>query len=584
MKIKQEKSKAMLCKTAHYKAVAFDVFDTLLRRDVGVPSDLFRLLGEAFAAARCQAEEAARAKVKGEITLAQIYAQPMLEGTAPDAECALELRAVVADPELLRLSRACHARGQRVYAVSDMYLPCEQITSMLRRCGYDFLDGIFVSCEYGVQKRSGRLFRLFLQKTGLRSAEVVFIGDSLRADVAGAALAGITALHWTRGAEGASKPGESWQGRALTAFLQNRAQRQSTPQQALGFSVLGPLVTAFADWLYLQRSAAPERPLLFLARDMALVHRVYRARYPQDENTAYLQVSRRSLCPALLAGQNFVLLKDALPRQGLSGSQIAAYCGVVCPKGWETKRFDLKHPDEGESLDEFLGALPPSEEAKELAADYLRQLRVARGAFLADIGSGGTTQRILEALTGASLRGLYLACDERLHKTLPAERTAVFLFDGRSAPRTYWAGQPMLERLISQECGTVCGYRRGEQGVAAMLDEAIKGPAVTEYQRGALDFAAAWQGSVLAEMGIAPQDAIRLFMTLIDDPTPAEAGLLGNILVEDGGTWPLAAAASLWRPKKAAASFAEARWKVGFLRRLLPLPLPYGALYRALKQ
>ena len=50
--------------------------------------------------------------------------------------------------------------GKKVYAVSDMYLP-KKIEAMLQKCGLDFLDGVFVSCEYGVQKRSGKLFKLF---------------------------------------------------------------------------------------------------------------------------------------------------------------------------------------------------------------------------------------------------------------------------------------------------------------------------------------------------------------------------------------------------------------------------------------
>ena len=68
--------------------------------------------------------------------------------------------------------------GKRYMPVSDMYLPKEQIEAMLQKCGLDFLDGVFVSCEYRVQKRSGKLFKLFLQQTALRPAEVLFVGDS----------------------------------------------------------------------------------------------------------------------------------------------------------------------------------------------------------------------------------------------------------------------------------------------------------------------------------------------------------------------------------------------------------------------
>lgn len=52
---------------------------------------------------------------------------------------------------------------------------------MLRRCGYPCFDGGFVSCTYGVQKRSGRLFKRFLQETGLTARQLLFIGDSWRA-------------------------------------------------------------------------------------------------------------------------------------------------------------------------------------------------------------------------------------------------------------------------------------------------------------------------------------------------------------------------------------------------------------------
>ena len=41
---------------ARYDAVAFDVFDTLIKRDTAAPTNLFRLRGEAFYTARTRAE------------------------------------------------------------------------------------------------------------------------------------------------------------------------------------------------------------------------------------------------------------------------------------------------------------------------------------------------------------------------------------------------------------------------------------------------------------------------------------------------------------------------------------------------
>lgn len=167
-----------------YKAVAFDIFDTLLKRDCAHPADLFALMevthqaALGFAEARVAAEAENRQTLGREVTLAEIYAHPALRGTDPAAECAAELAMIAPNRPVAQAAAACHARGQKVYAVSDMYLPKEQIEAMLQKCGLDFLDGVFVSCEYRVQKRSGKLFKLFLQQTALRPAEVLFVGDS----------------------------------------------------------------------------------------------------------------------------------------------------------------------------------------------------------------------------------------------------------------------------------------------------------------------------------------------------------------------------------------------------------------------
>ncbi len=73
-------------------------------------------------------------------------------------------------------------QGKKLYYISDMYLPQTQIDAMLRRCGYPAFDGGLVSSTYGVQKRSGKLFRQFLHETELDTRRVLFIGDSWRAD------------------------------------------------------------------------------------------------------------------------------------------------------------------------------------------------------------------------------------------------------------------------------------------------------------------------------------------------------------------------------------------------------------------
>ena len=569
-------TKQICHKAAHFDAVAFDVFDTLIKRDVAVPTGLFRLMGDDFYAARIRAEREARAAQSREVTLAEIYARPCLARYDAAAECAAELAACAANKPVLDAVQTLKKQGKKLYYISDMYLPQTQIDAMLRRCGYPCFDGGFVSCTYGVQKRSGRLFKRFLQETGLTARQLLFIGDSWRADVAGAALAGITAWHLPT----PPAPADN-----AAAFVENRLPQQRSDGESLGFSVLGPLAAAFCQWLHARRAARPEARLYFLARDMYLMRDVYHTLYPQEE-TGYLQVSRRSLAPAFLAAGDWATVLAALPRQTLTGAQIAEYCGTTCPPELADRQLDLKQPDR-ETLHAFLRQLPRPDAADAVTA-YLSAQGIRSGDFLVDIGSGGTTQLLLERLLQFPLHGLQLSADDRLRSRFSAARTEVFLFDGAPAPRIYWAGQPLLERLLSQDVGATLSYTKTPVGFRVNTATQPAEPLVAELQRGVLYFAQEWKKSVLNGQAIEPQRAITPFLRLVESPTALQAKLLGDLTVEDGGIYPLAAPRSmgyyLTHPAAAGRDLGTARWKIGFLKRLAPLPLPYGKIYQKLKK
>lgn len=102
-----------------YKAVAFDIFDTLLKRDCARPADLFALMEVThqavlgFAGARVAAEAETRQTLGREVTLAEIYAHPALRGTDPAAECAAELAMIAPNRPVAQAAAACHAAGKR---------------------------------------------------------------------------------------------------------------------------------------------------------------------------------------------------------------------------------------------------------------------------------------------------------------------------------------------------------------------------------------------------------------------------------------------------------------------------------------
>ena len=70
-------------------------------------------------------------------------------------------------------------------------------------------------------------------------------------------------------------------------------------------------------------------------------------------------------------------------------------------------------------------------------------------------------------------------------------------------------------------------------------------------------------------------------------PRMEQAACFGDFVFEDGVRFRLAAPRTageyLRRPAALAKDFSAARWKVGFLKRLFRLPLPYDGFYALLK-
>ena len=254
-----------------------------------------------FAEARVAAEAETRQTLGREVTLAEIYAHPALRGTDPAAECAAELAMIAPNRPVAQAAAACHARGKRYNAVSDMYLPKEQIEAMLQKCGLDFLDGVFVSCEYGMQKRSGKLFKLFCSKLPCARRKSCLWGIApariCRGSAGGypllfAAAANPAAIH--------QNPGgcRRWCRNCHLAKLLPESKSQCCAGGRAAWPA-GGWLCHLAAWAARGYTGAK---LVFLARDMYLVRQVYQLLYPEEE-TFYLKASRQSLLPACYNAQ-----------------------------------------------------------------------------------------------------------------------------------------------------------------------------------------------------------------------------------------------------------------------------------------
>ena len=272
-----------------YEYITFDVFDTLIIRDVMDPSDVFTLsygkIGRYF---RIVAEIIARKHSQnGETSLKTIekYFHRSCE-----AELEKEKTICRANPEMLKVYKALKSQGKKLYAISDMYLSSEFITELLNEAGYDL--PVMVSCEEQCSKKGGFLFKRFLEQRGLKSHEVLHIGDNRVSDYEGAQKAGIAALLIARHTNRLSYAKYSRHNPELASFINHGINEIQDPVERIGYEIVGPIILGFCQWVHLKNEEFGFDKLFFLARDMRFSYEVYRHLY--EDNASYLCVSRIS--------------------------------------------------------------------------------------------------------------------------------------------------------------------------------------------------------------------------------------------------------------------------------------------------
>jgi HAD superfamily hydrolase (TIGR01549 family) len=195
-------------KVKGYQNISFDMFDTLIERNVILPTDIFFQAGksvlddgEKFREQRILAERKARAKHQSkEVTLDQIYLElgflydEQILNELKEKEISEELSNCNPRKDIVEVYRKLIKEGKNVFIVTDMYLPKDTLSMMLRKCSIDDYKDLLLSNEEEAGKRDGKLFEILLQRYDIQSQSLIHIGDDLKSDYLGAKKVGITSV------------------------------------------------------------------------------------------------------------------------------------------------------------------------------------------------------------------------------------------------------------------------------------------------------------------------------------------------------------------------------------------------------
>jgi FMN phosphatase YigB (HAD superfamily) len=324
--------------------VSFDVFDTVVARNVYHPQDLYSRIQKQladpgnsekycksiqhFPLNRIAAELKAREQLTGreEVTFDEIVAVLAEQcGLTPEsikaiAACEIEeeIKSVVPVEPLLSLVREMRQAGKQIVFVSDMYLPDNVIRKMLLRVGaLEAEDKLYVSGSIGKKKSTGSLFRYIWDDLGIRPNQMIHLGDYLLSDYLIPRLkCGIRSIPVRIARNNVYERlwGEacsclfcsSIAGASRAARVANTREGQIFAETVLyntGCNVVGPIITVFILWTLHQAVQAGIKRLYFLSRDgdiMLEIAREVAARCGIAIDLRYLYVSRTAVFPALL--------------------------------------------------------------------------------------------------------------------------------------------------------------------------------------------------------------------------------------------------------------------------------------------
>lgn len=602
------------------EVVCFDVFNTLLKQNTPNNSDIFTLVAELwqqkhaqplvdFKQHRLAAQQQARAKYGATYTLANVYEFLAVPPAVMDLEFQLVYQVQQANTPIQTLYNALRQAGKRIVIIADTNADKVTVASLLAQTGYIGYEKLYVSQEYGESFKNGRLFKKILQELALAPQQVLHVGDDWYHDYLASKEAHIRCYRIPKVVNNSYQPviKNDVILKTMQLFCNNTlAQYEFDSYQEFGYSVFGPVILGFSQWL--QHNVAADEKLFFLARDGFILQEAYQTLFP-NQVTSYLHVSRQAL--------QVPLLKDALSIEEVleiinlptefTANQFLAACGL----GFKTQIMDsdIKYRNEPQFYQHLeqlyqqhqTAIIANAQEEFMYLAQYLKAMNFTGKVAIIDIGWHGNKQRALQQfchMAGISVEitGYYFGLAK---STNPSLKARGFWFDQLAQPTALNLAQSVhgiIEFLFSANHGSTRHYRQLNGEVVPVLAHyeftgshslVIQGQLLKTIRQAALQFVADFGTSNLQSIiELTPQQAMKLFELKTFKPDKEFMRRFGHFefidrnvkyLVMPKGNWYY-----VFHPAKFKYDFFNSRWPIGFLKRIFKLPINYLAVYERL--
>lgn len=620
--------------------ISFDIFDTLIKRSVARPKDIFLIMEKCsgrrdipdnFAEKRVAAAESANARYARPTTIREIYAE--LEAEYGEivyewmkSEIDIEIRGCHPNLPCTELFDKFLASKKKIILISDMYLPLDVLMLMLEKCNIRGYDKIYVSCENGARKRDGTLFKKVLSELEILPQQLLHIGDNMRADVIIPLAMGIRVKPVANRQKMLCKkpkklPLESeFAFRTLNAVVQNCGYPLTSAERQ-GCSIFGPLLYGFVRWLAARLQEDEINDVYFMSRDGYMMKKAFDALNLEGFQTHYLYCSRRAYTVPMYGKHSEfedtleyfkhlerMTLREYLIRLGLIPEvyiQKAEKFGLNMDYVFEKRSFFSSC-----KVQKFYCSIRNDVIENALVeynslAEYIRSLHMANKIAVVDIGYVGTMQHALEQVISecsldVSVSGYYFWLSDRARtdtlrmsgylNTIPGGKEYIEKL-GRFIPimeAQFLAPHGSVKRFVMNDGlpqPELCDFEYSSGDDSYSYEYFF----ISDYQNGAMQFVKYMADKFLSDPLSGNINATLFNLCKVGlSPTLAEARFWGDFhrlsMVLRFLAKPKSLLSYLVCPQQLAKDFVVCTWKIGFMKRLLKLPLPYDRIYDSLKK
>lgn len=608
------------------KIYSFDIYDTLIKRNISNPSDVFDLVEKEFnkinidsqimnfKEKRIIAERKCRENSSKEISINEIYDELSKIYNSQDAsklkeiEMKLEYDITVKndDPYIINLYEKAKKEG-RIIITSDMYLPYDLITSILEKCEIKDYEKLYLSSTIGCKKSNGTLFEYILDDLSVEPSLICHIGDNKNSDYMQPKSKNIEAIRYIEKNRIIKHDNINYN--VFENFINNYTDNNNDYFYNYGFKFFGPLLYNFSKWIDQELKKEKIEKVFFLARDGKIMKEAflkYKKNNDEYKNITYMYASRRaiivpSFCEyssinEILGSINLpklIHLDDLLKRLGLDSydaNEITNKYSLKLDKEYVTKELI-------ENNKEFLDELYPivvnnSKIEKKNMLKYLKNIEFNNKVAIIDIGWFGNMQVALSKNTDANIYGYYFGL--RPNKKNGIKTKGCYFDKNINEKYNYrqFSLNSIFEFMFTADHGSVKNY--SADGINANLypNEYIEendSNAIKCMQAGALAFIEIYGKSQLDSYIEIDNDYVfERILNMLENPSLDDSYKIGFLDFVDGSKIKIAKSKGLkyyiLHPKKFIYDLKHSAWKVGFLRQTFKININYNKIYKFLKK